>query len=359
MKKNYTKYNYRLCIILITVICMLLSLISCEDYKVTEKNILNNLSDPFDERDNMNETTIEYSIGLSDKSENLIYEGQNVNATIEVENGSEEVELGFIVFVDGFCVPFSLDKKSINNMSTVNLKSCEKSKHNLSFSPESGKKNDCLEVQIACIVEPNYIPSFNSGDCSFGINHTMDALRTKLIMKTNAKKYKHNVKIQKPNGTITDELRETFLLDENDYTTEQYEQVMRNAELPLSERKPDVTFAPNNIWGYNSYNDLNKTNIKISNQSVFKYNIMSMASEKYTYRTTIFINNKPVKTIDGYDCIETNLSLSEYAIASLQCDISSFSNETVIIYAIAVPTSGANDCWTRAIKTHSLALIIS
>lgn len=66
-----------------------------------------------------------------------------------------------------------------------------------------------------------------------------------------------------------------------------------------------------------------------------------------------------VKTIDGYDCIETNLSLSEYAIASLQCDISSFSNETVIIYAIAVPTSGANDCWTRAIKTHSLALIIS
>lgn len=83
-----------------------------------------------------------------------------------------------------------------------------------------------------------------------------------------------------------------------------------------------------------------------------------MASEEYTYRTTLFINNEPVKTVDGYDCIETNIPLFEYALATVQYDISSYSDETIILYAVAVPTSGTEKCWTRAVKTDSLALII-
>ena len=54
----------------------------------------------------------------------------------------------------------------------------------------------------------------------------------------------------------------------------------------------------------------------------------------------------------------SNIPLFEYALATVRYDISSYSDETIILYAVAVPTSGTEKCWTRAVKTDSLALII-
>ena len=57
-------------------------------------------------------------------------------------------------------------------------------------------------------------------------------------------------------------------------------------------------------------------------------------------RTTVFIDNQPVKTTAGDDYIETTMSNDKLSVQSFSLDLSGLSSGKHALYAVSVPISG-------------------
>lgn len=286
----------------------------------------------------------------------LAYDGEDISVTLSIDNEKQPFELGFLAFVDGYCVPVTIDGKT-DMMNIVSFAAKESKNVTVSFSPSSGKKGDVLSARIISIINPNYMPSFTEGNSTFGHFHSIGYSHYAEITLNSSPKSANHSSVSADTVALTDKIREQYNIDTEDFSKEQYEKYMENQKLPISERDPDMGLPGNRFWCFYDYDSMNSTNFTVSDRSQVTLNLSAMASISTNYRVTVFVNNNPVKTSDGYECAEFSAELEGYSHTELVYDFSQY-DEKALVYAIAVPISEQNNksMWEAEIKTSSFVM---
>ena len=73
----------------------------------------------------------------------LTYNGEDISVTIHIDNEKHKFELGFMAFVDGYCVPVTIGGQT-DTMGVVSFAEKESKDVVISFSPTVGKKGRCF-----------------------------------------------------------------------------------------------------------------------------------------------------------------------------------------------------------------------
>ena len=344
------------------ILCIAVTFFGCEDRSNEEgsNSALNNGSsyDPFEEvvSDDLYAYPQYTETWEYNDIAQLTYNGEDISVTIHIDNEKHKFELGFMAFVDGYCVPVTIGGQT-DTMGVVSFAEKESKDVVISFSPTVGKKGDVLAARIVSIINPNFMPSFTEGDATFGHFHSIGYSHFAKITLNAEPKTEGHSSLSVDTVDLTDKIREQYNLDSEDYSKEQYEKYLKNQKLPVSEREPDLGYAPNRFWCFYDYDSLNSTNFTVSDRSRVTLNLSAMASIGTNYRVTVFANNRPIKTVDGYECAEISTRLEGYSHAELVYDFSQYGEKT-LVYAIAMPITEQNDTttWAEEIKTSSFVM---
>lgn len=342
------------------LMCLSVTLCGCDGKNEVNSGNNESVYDPFEEIVSEEMYTYpDYTVTWEyDNIAHLSYNGDSVSVTLKIDNKKRQTSLGFVTFVDGYCVPSTIDKKT-GMMNIVTFAKDESKDIKISFSPTSGEKGDILSARIMTVIEPEYLPSFTNGDSSFGHFHDIGSTAlAEIKLNATPKSVRRNCK-SAVTDDITDEIRNKYHVDEKAFSKEQYEKFIKNQELPISERDPDATYMTNSFWCC-YYNEINVSHINYtaSDKSRVTLNLSALASTSADYRVTVFANNKPITSIDGYECAEFKTRLEGYSHTELTYDFSKY-GEKVLIYAVVVPVTKVNNdtYWDDEQKTPSFVLL--
>lgn len=313
----------RLVTLYILIIMTFILLIGCsddnkKDVNLNDKNIESSYN-PFDLDDEQISTDAEFGFGPVNPVNELTYTGDPIEQEYYYDNtGDTDCKLGFMIFIDGVAQLYKINgenNQSIMHEFDVNKKS--KTKFKVSFKPSIGKEGDKLGLYVATIFNPNYVPSASVP--SFGNNRALSQVLPvdlKYLKSINNLELNTNDKYSTEN--ITEEIKKEYLtVDE--INSKKY---VAN-EAPLFHLKYD--------------GDFKNSKIELKNASKLSLRLEGLCGpDEGNYRTTIFIDNKPVKTVDGKKYLEMQLKKEMLSKQSFDVDISGLTGLHVL-YTISVP----------------------
>lgn len=306
-------------------------------------------SDFFSENEtDSGDTIYSYSMRLSDGCESLTYSGENIKIKVNIENDETAVNLGFFVFVDGNITAI------LNNndlcMKKISLAANESKAIAIEIAPSGYKKGNKAQVNTVCITEPDYMPSFTEGDSDYGSTHRAESLTSSLTFEKDTAKsgITYLTKTIK-SEFITDDIRSTFDLAHDDYRTEIYEAALANSD-PLKH----YGLAPDRIEAFFGIENRGKSHVDIRNAEA-GYSIVAFATQNYRYRVTIFVDNIPVKTDDGYGSFDFEMKTEHYVQECFDLQLNKQKRSTV--YAIAIPLADNGQAFSRIISTDPIGVL--
>ena len=244
-----------------------------------------------------------------------------------------------MIFIDGIAQSYKIDGENKEEiMHEFNLKKKSKIKFKASFTPSIGKKGDKLGLYVTATLNPKIIPDKNYPD--FGNNQGMSQVlpvNLKYLKSVNNKEKKIHDKYSTEN--INENIKKEYL-GEGKNRDEEYNSNME----PLIQLKYK--------------DDYKESKIELKRNSKLNLELEGFCGPSASgrkYRTTIFIDNKPVKTIDGKEYLEMNLNKEMLSKQAFDVDISGIKGSHVL-YTISVPVG--NDYKTNLILKSDAKLLV-
>lgn len=307
----------------ITIIMVCLLLIGCsnnskKDEKTHDKNTQSSYN-PFDLKDEQVNVDAEFSFGPVNPVDELTYTGEPIEVEYAYDNlGDTDFKAGFMIFIDGIAQVYKVDGENKEEiMHEFNVKKKSQIKFKASFKPNIGEKGDKLSLHITSTLNPNYVASSNYP--SFGNNLGLSQalpVNLRYLKSVNYPELKIHDKYSIEN--ITKEIKKEYLGRGKD-NTEEY--VLNEEALLKLKYKGDDR----------------ESKIELKKNSKLSLTLEGFGGPKDTkYRTTIFIDNKPVKTIDGKEYLEMEVKKNMLSKQNFDVDISELKG-THVLYTISVP----------------------
>lgn len=300
-------------------LALVLSLCACSNKE--ELPIISATSeteDPFVIGGGSETTMLSYKFGLIDFPENCTYSGKPVEFDMYYQNGSFEVETGFLIFVNGIPQTYLInDQDESSIMHKFDLAAGERQVIHVSFVPNTGKKGDVMNLQFASMLEPSYVTNQNE---NYGNNHRLLELTpSTLTFETDS------------NGKDFSEysIEKTELIDQD--IIDRYSLTSASAADTHMLKLYD-TFADVDIFS------VDKGSVLLT--------LEDFGGAGAEYRTTIFIDNIPIKIENKYDYAEYYLKEGNYIRQEIKIPVDN-SEDKHSVYAVSVPVdtnSSGNIC---------------
>lgn len=274
--------------------------------------------DPFVIGGGSETTMLSYKFGLIDFPGNCTYSGEPIEFDMYYQNGSFEAETGFLIFVNGIPQTYLInDQGESSVMHKFDLAAGERRVIHISFEPNTGKKGDVVNLQFASILEPSFIADQNE---NYGNNHRL------LELAPAALTFEADTNGQEFSGYS---IEKTELIDQD--IIDRYSLTSASAADTHMLRLYD-NFADADIFSADSGSVL--------------LTLEDFGGAGAEYRTTIFIDNVPIKIENKYDHAEYYLKEGNYIRQEIKIPVDN-SEDKHSVYAVSVPVdtnSSGNIC---------------
>lgn len=305
--------------ILVAFIIGITCLAACNNKKTIEAN--NNKEkkvNPFDLEGNNEIYDISYSFGPVRIEENSFeFNGKFMERDYEYINESEvKCNFGFMMFIDGIPQSYKVNEKEEEKfMHTFDVEKKSREQFKVSLNPSVGKNGDILGLYVVSIFNPNF--SLNKNLKIIGHNY---ALAQALPIDI---KYKESSNVKKVN------INDKYMLQQiNEKIKEKY----------YNKDKNNKCIDPKEQRIYLNYNkDYKEMKILCKSNSKVNLTLEGLGIvDECKYRTTIFIDNKPVKTSEGEDYLDMELKKGSLSKQSFNIDTRNLKG-VHSLYTISVP----------------------
>lgn len=318
--------------IIITILSIIMTtslLVSCNSEKGEKDGENSSAVELFEENQSEgNEGSISFAPDLtpelleSEETLTFDYTGKEMKIPYRITGEAEGItsKFGLIVFVDGIPQPYKIEKdkkKSAEDyMHNFNLEFKQEEKFNIVFDPIVGKKGEKLAVTMATILRPDYLPESLEKYTSYGIYNSLAAnLPVVLNYKSSAKS------------------KESF----KTYNKVNYEKISKEIKEYYNSITPSYSedYFDRNIISEISGNTDNENLITFEKNKKLKVQFKIWGGLEANYRTTFFVNHKPIK-IEDCEYIEIKTKKDNIAVAEIEIDTQNLKDLNTI-YAISMP----------------------
>lgn len=281
------------------------------------------------------------------ESNNLIpwkYDGEEVNMEYYVNASGQAKNVGFFIFVDGIPQPYKINEPdaSYEYMHTFELQEDNVNvPFTFIFSPVTGEKGETLNVTIASIYNPSFMPDMDKSS-SYGGYHALLPATYRLAFEKDAKPLQYEASkiienINLSNEPVTNKLLETL------------------SNSSSSEINTD-TFN-NEIYNLIYYdNAVKMDNYKIGDDGTLHITYKLCGCAGLEYNTTFYINHQPIAFSDG---VSVDTVIEKGYVSVIEIDIDSDKlDDFNTFYAISVPKNAEEfpEGIFEALKTQSILL---
>ena len=268
---------------------------------------------------------------ITDNKKQIVFNSNNVQFEVSLENGQMPIEYGIIVFVDGIRVPFSTSEKDTQQqMHYIKFGSDEKKNLKISILAENIPDNKNVQVSIGTIIEPDFKIK-NTDYINYFPNHAFAPFATYNVVKSKDNTIKCKLKSRISNKYSSEELTKEI---ENRY-------LQNNLNIDgTTSNKPQK----NNLDVTNFF-ELRRdkfTNVE-SMVTTEKNKTLDMkiycVGEDNTYRISLYINHQLVPAFEGKDYVQVEVKRNEIKTVNVQISSDYIKSLDTYnhIYFIAVP----------------------
>lgn len=272
------------------------------------------------------------------------YDGEEVNMKYYVNASGQAKNVGFFIFVNGIAQPYKINASdaSYEYMHTFKLQEDNVNvPFTFIFSPITGKKGETLDVTIASIYNPSFMPDMDKSS-SYGGYHALLPAKYQLTFEEDAKalqyKASENIKnINLSNEPVTNRLLET----------------LSNS----SSRQIDTETFNNEIFNLIYYdNTTMRDNYKVGDDGTLHITYKLCGCAGLEYNTTFYINNQPMAFSDGVS-VDTVIEKGYVSVIEIDFDLDKLDDFNTF-YVISVPKNAKEfpDGIFEALKTQSILL---
>lgn len=135
----------------ITVICLCLILFCGCDHEVDHPNEKVTSSD----LQLSEELKYEFSHGLKDEQDKLVFAGNSLDFIYEVDNRGAKVELGLMIFIDGIVQEFKVDDSDILSLYKFSMITDEIKDINIQLDPSIGQSGEESIIRFLIVLNPS------------------------------------------------------------------------------------------------------------------------------------------------------------------------------------------------------------
>jgi len=248
------------------------------------------------------------------------YYGGVLNIPYTFYGGRVDSEVGLFIFIDGVVQQYSIEdfEKTTNNyMEIFNVNANSEQTYTLNITPNCGKKGDILKLNFVCIE----FPSLNTKD-----NLSPD--------------------LQRMSTTITWKL--SYLEDAETLATS----TQKEFEIKTISNNTENYYE--NKTEFENESEKIKNTLKIENKTL-KF-ILNSKENNIHFKTTIFINNKPISIDDNNNFIDYKINKYEKLTYEAKINDNNLKSGD-IFYAISIKLDNTSDNWKSQIdvfKTDSI-----
>lgn len=313
--KNINRYTVFISIFILILICT-----GC----LNNANEVNNLN-PFDDiGDSNTDIASEYGHSPYNAPEDFTYyyQGGVLNIPYTFYGGRVDSEVGLLIFIDGIVQQYSVgnsDNEIYDYMKNFNIDANSKENYMLNIIPNCGKSGDILKLNFVCID----FPVLNISD------------ESSIDLQTMSTTISWKLSYLKDSDTLSLLPKKEFSISTISNTIENY--YTDKTEFDSSLEESDIVFE-----------DKNK---------ILKFTASTIENEE-CYKTTIFINNKPVIVDEDKNFIDYKISKDKKLIYEAEIDNNNL-NDTNIIYAVSIKLDNTIDNWKSqvdAFKSNSILI---
>lgn len=250
-----------------------------------------------------------YKFGFVDFPEKCTYTGEPIELNMYYQNGSFDLETGFLIFVDGIPQEYSINEQDEQSyMHKFDLKAGERRVTKISFQPNTGEKGDVLNLQFASMLEPSYIAKQNE---KYGNNHQLlELVPSTLTFETDSENH----------SLCGYDIENTALMGD---------EILNRYALTSASAAENHTL--------NLYGDFGDADVFSKELGKVTLTLEDFGGTNSQYRTTIFVDNTPVKIGENYDYLDYYLKEGYYISEQIDIPVDN-SAEKHSVYAISVPT---------------------
>lgn len=295
---------------------------------------------------------------LTNNKETLYSENGKIEIAVGLSNEFSAAQYGFIVFVDGIRVPFTVKEIENCNESLMHIISMKKGEKDrvitVSFSDEYfAAERDCY-VSIATVLNPNYL--IKSTDyISFLPHHALAAYNFYKVRKTNGDSPFFSVSRNHTVYTLPESINALYEQTKGTESDPYGKSPLAEKTNSLDNTSEFILSSNNNFEAYTSCFACEKS-------TDFTLNIGCLGKSD-SYRLSLYVNNELVPAFDG--CLYCDITTERNKLKVIEAKISAESlknyDEFNSLYLIAVPLNPSLDenDYTRPLKAASKLLYIS
>lgn len=280
-----------------------------------------------------------FSAGLVKPHENLCLNDNRLSIDYFINNGNEDCNIGILIFIDGIVQKYNVKGNSEEYLHKFKMKKNSNTNFTLNLTPYIDNSSDKNDVYITTMLNPSFLP--DAQHPSFGVNNK---LSNPIPLSLNDSTHKVS-----PNNGY------------NNFTTEIITDETRNQYMMLDNKTGLKKCTLDTITDFNlcenTSNNTNQINIKKGE----KINLIQkgLGGDNTTYRTTVFIDHKPIKINYDYDYSDITIIKNKISQQKFQIETGDLSGKH-IIYSISVPIgSDYTKANVNIVKTSSMVLTIS
>ncbi len=235
-------------------------------------------------------------------------------------------DVGFLVFINGVLQNYSIkeekDRKE-DTMQLFSLDKCEEKKYTFLIRPDIGCKGEKVGIYICGIMYPSFQPESEKSPSYQYFGKLSQVVPQQVYF---------DKEVSGNNISFVKSIDGMKISEE-----------VINAIKMFSVKSVEETL-DNSVYVQLYQKSINETVIKAENGKV-RLKLKLYGGVEGKYRTTIFVNNKPVQ-IDGKDAVESILSVKKMSEYEFELDLSKYGKMNTI-YAITVP---ADDAYLEIIR---------
>ncbi len=303
-------------------------------------------SDPFEDQN----TQVLGSLGhgfanpkLDEKGNRLplSYNGGELKIDYFVRASGTARNIGFLVFIDGIPQPYKFNTTSApyEYMHILDLEEDNKdTPFSFVFTPITGKKDETLNICIASVYNPAFIPDMKETS-SYGGFHTTLEVNNLLDFHSDPSpmlsipKYQYLSNVQQTTESVTSAFLETISSDLEQLNTQVFSKL----------------YFDNVDIGYNS-------NLQVNENGILHLTFKLVGHPGVRYQNTFYINHHALTSEDGIT-FETLLTKGNVSVISADIDLEKLKNFNTL-YVVSVPCNASDfpDDVVILLKTSSILL---
>lgn len=278
------------------------------------------------------------NVSLDGSALTYIYEGEEIALDFYIECREMPTKAGFLLFVDGMPQPYKIKSflDDYDYLYEFNLQAGDRKEFQFLFTPITGKKGEQLEINVAGIFYPSFIPEDEY--TSYGNYHKiLPIFPIQLAFNEDT------------NFPLEDKVINSNLIKGINQSVEMMSSTLRKEyEREGSENRLDKEVF---IQLYENKLKDNKDFINIYNKESIHLNLKSFGKDGAKYRTILYLNHQPIKIYEQ-EYIDIQIEKGNISNIDIELDVGDLEGFHTL-YSISIPL---NDTKLDLIKTNSILL---